>query len=290
MEKRRLGRTGHMSTVVAFGAAGIGTVTQEVADKAVETALAAGVNHFDVAPTYGDAELRLKPWMQQIRSQIFLGCKTQLRGKQEAREQLYRSLDRLGVSSFDLFQLHAVTDWDNLDRAMGPGGALEAILEAQQEGLLRYVGITGHGLLAPELYNEALRRFDFDTVMFPVNFILHSLPAYRQHYDLLMETCRQKDVGVHAIKAISRGAWTAVHHGQQQYATWYEPFDKQAEIDSAVWFTLSQAGLTTACSVGDVGLLPKFLDAAERFQPLSVEQQQALIASAFHYSHSFHAA
>jgi len=283
MERRRLGRTGQMSTVVAFGSAGIGRVDQDVADRAVQTALDYGVNHVDVAPSYGEAELRLKPWMPRIREGIFLGCKTKQRSRDAAKAELHRSLERLGTDRFELYQLHAVCKPHELDECTAKGGALEALLEAREEGLVRWLGITGHSHDAPRTHLEALRRFDFDTVMFPLNFVLWAMPEYRRDVLALLEICRKKDVGVHIIKTVAKDPWG---DRQKTHNTWYEPFTDQAIIDQAVAFVLSQP-VTTLCSVGDVTVLPKFLAAAERFRPLDAIAQDALVATADRYHTPF---
>lgn len=283
MEARRLGRTGHMSSVVTFGAAALSQVSQREADEAVEVALAHGVNHFDVAPSYGEAELRLGPWMARIRPQIFLGCKTTERGRDAAREELHRSLERLRVDSFDLYQLHSVGDMENLEQALGPGGAIEAIVEARAQGLLRSIGITGHGMQAPRVHAEALRRFPFDTVMTPFNFVLADDPGYRADWEALLALAQARDVGVHVIKALGKAPWGDRPH---TYATWYEPFDDQPAVDRAVAFVLAQP-VTTLCSSGDVRLLPRFIDAAERYQSVGAEELRALAASAGGYRHVF---
>ena len=276
MERRRLGRPGQMSTVVALGSAGIGRVEQEVADRAVQTALDFGVNHIDVAPRYGEAELRLKPWMPCIRNGIFLGCKTAQRTRDTAKAELHRSLERLGTDRFDLYQLHAVCKRHELDECTGKGGALEALIEAREEGLVRWLGITGHTHDAPRTHLEALRRFDFDTVMFPLNFILWANPEYRRDAQALLDACQRKDVGVHIIKTVAKGPWG---DRPKTHATWYEPITDQATIDRAVSFVLSQP-VTTLCSVGDVSVLPKFLEAADRFHPLTAAAQDALVGTA----------
>ena len=283
MEKRRLGRTGHMSTVVTFGAAGIGRVEQAVADRAVQVSLDHGVNHFDVAPSYGDAELRLRPWMSRIRNQIFLGCKTTQRTKEGAKAELHRSLERLGVDRFDLYQLHSVGKRDALDECTAPGGALEALIEAREEGLVRWLGITGHTHDAPSTHFEALRRFDFDTVMFPLNFVLWSIPEFRRDAEALLAECRRRDVGVHILKTVAKDPWG---DRQKTHTTWYEPFADQETIDRAVQFVLSQP-VTTRCSAGDVTILPKVLEAAERFSPLDRSGEEALLATAGQYHSPF---
>lgn len=283
MEKRRLGRTGHMSTVVTFGAAGIGRVEQDVADRAVQVSLEHGVNHFDVAPSYGDAELRLQPWMPRIRDQIFLGCKTTQRTKEGAKAELHRSLERLGVDRFDLYQLHSVGKRDVLDECTAPGGALEALIEAREEGLVRWLGITGHTHDAPSTHSEALRRFDFDTVMFPLNFVLWAIPEFRRDAEALLAECGRRDVGVHILKTVAKDPWG---DREKTHTTWYEPFTDQETIDRAVQFVLSQP-VATLCSAGDVTVLPKVLDAADRFRPLDRAGEEELLATAGQYHSPF---
>jgi predicted aldo/keto reductase-like oxidoreductase len=272
-----------MSTVVTFGAAGIGRVDQETADRAVETALAHGVNHVDVAPRYGEAELRLRPWMARIRSRIFLGCKTGERTRGAAEAELSRSLGRLGTDRLDLYQLHAVGKLHELDQCTAPGGALEALVEAREAGLVRWLGITGHTHDAPRTHLEALRRFDFDTVMFPLNFVLWADPRYREDAQALLEECRRRDVGVHIIKTVARDPWG---DRPRTLTTWYEPFTDQAMIDQAVAFVLSRP-VTTLCSVGDVTVLPRVLEAAERFQALEPPAEAALLATSGRYHSPF---
>jgi predicted aldo/keto reductase-like oxidoreductase len=272
-----------MSTVVAFGSAGIGRVEQDVADRAIQTALDYGVNHIDVAPSYGEAELRLKSWIPRIRNGIFLGCKTKQRTRDAAKAELHRSLERLGTDRLDLYQLHAVCKPHELEGCTAKGGALEALIEAREEGLVRWLGITGHTHDAPGTHLEALRRFDFDTVMLPLNFVLWAIPEYRRDAQALLETCRQKDVGVHIIKTLAKDPWG---ERPKTHTTWYEPFTDQATIDQAVAFNLSQP-ITTLCSVGDVTVLPKMLGAAERFRPLDAAAQGALVATADRYHTPF---
>lgn len=283
MEQRRLGRTGHMSTVVTFGAAGIGRVDQDVADRAIATAIEHGVNHVDVAPRYGDAELRLRPWMPRIRTSIFLGCKTAERTRDAAKAELHRSLERLGADRLDLYQLHSAGKLVDLDACTARGGALEALVEAREEGLVRWLGITGHTHDAPRTHLEALRRFDFDTVMFPLNFVLWSMPDYRRDVEALLDTCRARDVGVHIIKTVAKDPWG---DRPRTHTTWYEPFADQAVIDRAVAFVLSRP-VTTLTSAGDVTVLPKVLDAAERYRPLEAREEDELVATAARYHTPF---
>ncbi len=276
METRRLGRTDHRSTVAIFGAAAFWSVTQDEADAAMEQVLAAGVNHIDVAPSYGVAEERLGPWMPSHRDRFFLGCKTLERDADAARAELEASLQRLRTSYFDLYQLHAVTTFAELDRATRPGGALEAIVRAREEGLVRHIGLTTHGLQAPSVALEALRRFDFDTVMLPLNPVMMAHAEYRASMEALLRVCQEKDVGVMAIKTVARRPW-----GQRprRYNTWYEPLDTLPEIQRAVNFALSYP-ITAVVTPGDITLLPLVLEACEHVTPLSEGERAALIAAA----------
>ncbi len=284
MEKRRFGRTGHMSSVAIFGAFAFFETTPDVVDKTMEQVIAAGVNHIDVAPGYGMAEELLGPWLEREGGdRFFLGCKTELRSKAEAAAGMRRSLERLRVDKFDLFQLHGVTNMDELDQVIGPGGALEAILEAREEGLTDYIGITGHGVESPAVFLEALRRFDFDTVLFPINFIQYANPVYRSNAEELLRVCSEKDVGTMIIKAIARGNWG---DKPQIYNCWYEPFDEPQTIQPAVNFALSQ-NVTGLCTTGDATILPMFLEACENFSPMDTAEQEELIASAGQYEALF---
>jgi aryl-alcohol dehydrogenase-like predicted oxidoreductase len=293
MEHRRLGRTGHLSSVVIFGAAAIGMVDEATAAAALDLALEAGVNQIDVAPTYGEAELGVGPWLARHRHDIFLGCKTRQRTKDGAAKELRRSLERLRTDHVDLYQLHAVTDVETLEQALAPGGALEAILEARDEGLLRYIGITGHGHQAPVVFVEALRRFPFDTVMFPLNPVLYAASAYRREAQALLAHCQEHDVGVQIIKSAARQPWSgaSVRQGVMRmpepqerkrlpYTTWYEPHDRQEAIDQAVWFVLSQPGVTAIASSGDIRILNRILDSVGRMRQLSAAEQEHIVAAA----------
>ncbi len=276
MEKRRLGKTEHMSSVITFGGAALWKISQGDADATIELAVEHGVNHFDVAPAYGQAEMRLGPWMEKHRKEVFLACKTTARGKTRAWESIKRSLETLRVDYFDLFQLHGVNDLETLNVALSQVGALEAIQEAKQQGLVRHIGITGH---RPFVHVEALNRFDFDTVLFPLNRVLAAHVNDYNDFAPLLETVRQKDVGTIAIKTFTKRPWEAA---VRPYQTWYEPFDEQAEIDKSLWYTLSQ-GVTTAAMPGDRALLPMVLDAAERLKPLGATQQQKVVSEVRRY-------
>jgi predicted aldo/keto reductase-like oxidoreductase len=283
MQTRRFGRTGHMSTIVIFGAFAVGLLDQKEADAVMEQVLAYGINHIDVAPSYAEAELRLGPWLETHRDRFFLGCKTQLRGKEKAREELHRSLERLRVDRFDLFQLHAVTTMEELEACFAPGGSLEAIVEARDEGLTRFLGITGHGLQAPAVQLEALNRFDFDSLLFTLNFKMWADENYRRDASRLIKVAQERDIGTMVIKTWARGPW-----GEQEprYHTWYEPFEDEEMIEQALRFNLSQP-VTGAICAGDARLLPMILDAAERFRPMDDAEQAALLATADEYEPLF---
>jgi len=283
MEKRRLGRTGHLSTVVILGGAAFGKVSQPEADEGMRLALEHGVNHIDVAPTYGDAELRLAPWVERMRDRFFLGCKTGKRDRRGAEEELRHSLERLRTDSLDLYQLHSVTSLDELDAALGPAGALEAFLDAREQGLTRYIGITSHGTQAPVVLQEALHRFDFDTVLFPLNFVQYHDDEYRHNTESLLALTTERDVGVMCIKSIAKQPWGDRAH---TYHTWYDPFDDQESVDRAVRFVLSQP-VTGIPHAADLRLMPKVLDAAQRFTPMSREEREALIAEGESYRSIF---
>jgi aryl-alcohol dehydrogenase-like predicted oxidoreductase len=276
MEKRRLGKTGHMSSILAFGGAALWQVTQAEADAAIELAIGHGVNHFDVSPRYGQAELRLGPWMQKHHKEIFLACKTTERGKTRAWESIKRSLDLLKVDYFDLYQFHAVSDLETLNVVLGPGGALEAVLEAKEQGLVRHIGITGH---RPFVHIEALNRFDFDTVLFPLNRVL---AAHRNDYtdfSLLLEVARRKDAGTIAIKAVAKRPWESAI---RMHRTWYEPFEEQADIERSLWYTLGQ-DITTAAMPAELKLWPTVLDAAEKYRALSKAEQEKIVSEVAQY-------
>ncbi len=276
MEKRRLGKTGHMSSVLAFGGAAVGNVTQDQADRAINLAVEHGINHIDVAPSYGEAELRLGPWLERHRKDVFLGCKTQVRDRGGAWESLKRSLDRLRVDHFDLFQFHAVDDLETLNVILGPGGAMEAVLEARKQGLVKFIGITGH---RPYTHVEALNRFPFDTVLFPLSRVHAGHVNDFNNFVPLLEACRRNDVGAIAIKAISKRNWNG---GARTHRTWYEPFATQPEIERSLWYTLSQE-VATAPLPSDLDLWPMVIDAAERFKPMTAEEQQAALGEVAQY-------
>lgn len=283
MEKRRFGRSGHMSTVAIFGAAAFYQVSQEDADRVMEQVIAAGINHIDVAPSYGQAEERLGPWIKRERDRFFLGCKTMERTNEGAWKELHQSLKRLETKSFDLYQCHAVTTMADLDAITMKGGALEAFEKARREGLTKYIGITGHGVNAPEIYLEALRRYDFDSVLFPLNFVQMANEDYRRHAKELISVCRAKDVGTMVIKSITKAPW-----GERQHTatTWYEPFEDPDIIQKAVNFALSYE-ITGICTVGDIRVLPMVIQACENYMELNHEQLEEMIESGKKYEPLF---
>jgi predicted aldo/keto reductase-like oxidoreductase len=259
VERRRLGKLGHDSTVLIYGAAALSEVSQDVADRSIQQALDAGINHFDVAAGYGDAELRLGPWMPRIRDQIFLATKTGEREVEPAWRQINASLERLQTDHVDLLQLHAVGDLDELDKATGHGGALEAAVRALDEGLVGAVGITGHGNDAPATHLEALRRHPFATVLTPLNAVLSHDPVYLAAYEALVEEVQRQDAGLMIIKTISRRNWPK--GDDQRYTTWYEPLDEQPLITAAVSWVLDHTEATGLATPGDVRLLGMVIEA-----------------------------
>jgi predicted aldo/keto reductase-like oxidoreductase len=284
VQQRRLGRTGHEGTVLIYGAAALSNVDQDVADRSIQQALDAGINHFDVAAAYGDAELRLGPWMPRIRDSIFLATKTGERAAEDAWAQINRSLERLQTDHVDLIQLHAIGDLADLDRATGAGGALEAAIRAREEGLARAIGITGHGHQAPATHTEALRRFPFDTVLSPLNYVLSLDPVYMGDYGELVGEVRARDAGLMIIKAASRRNWP---NGSRPYTTWYEPFDDQERITAATVWVLSHEEVTGIATPGDVQLLPLVIEAARQVGVMPVADAEAVLARADDYSSPF---
>lgn len=283
MEKRRLGKTGQMSSIITFGGFALFRVKQKEADAAIEMAISVGINHVDVSPIYGQAEARLGSWFGRHGNSFFLGCKTAERTKTGAWEGLKRSLETLKVDHFDLFQFHMVDNKKELDTIVGPGGALEAILEARAQGLVRFIGITGHH---PPLHNEALNLFDFDTVMFPLNRVHAAHFNDWNDWRQLLETTRKKDIGVFAIKSVAKRLWEDQDEGHHKYNTWYEPFDEAKEIEKSLWYTLSQ-DITSAVMPGELKLWPVVIDAAKRFEPLTQKKQKQVIAEVTQYQPLF---
>jgi aryl-alcohol dehydrogenase-like predicted oxidoreductase len=269
------GRSGHMSTRAVFGAASLGSVTQAEADRTLEVLLQYGVNHIDVAASYGDAELRIAPWLKQHRNDFFVATKTDARTAKEAREELHRSLERMGIDSVDLWQMHNLADPIEWDVALSPGGVLEAAIEAKQQGLIRGIGVTGHGLQIAANHRRSLERYDFDSVLLPYNYITMQSPYYAENFNALVATCQQRNTAVVTIKSIAYKPWRGRQHTR---STWYEPLEAQQDIDQAVHWVLARPGVFLA-TVGDINLLPKVLDAVNRFEAApSDAQMQTLIS------------
>ena len=260
IEKIPFGRTGHNSTRTLFGAAAFWGTPQDEANRTLDLLLKYGVNHIDTAASYGDAELRLGPWLKQYRDQFFLATKTEKRTYQEAKEELHRSLDLLKTDHVDLWQMHFLVNPEEWETAMGPGGVLEAFIEAREQGLTRFLGVTGHNTNVAEMHLKSLERFDFDSVLLPYNPTMMQNPQYAADFEQLMAVCQEKNVAVQTIKALSKGPWG---DKPKTHTTWYEPFSTQEEIDLAVQWVFSRPGvfLNTA---GDTTLLEMVLQAAER--------------------------
>jgi aryl-alcohol dehydrogenase-like predicted oxidoreductase len=272
MEKRRLGRLEHHSSVLIYGAAALGDVSQDVADRSIEEALAAGINHVDVAAGYGDAELRLGPWMSQIRDRIFLATKTGQRARDLAWQEINDSLRRLQTDHVDLLQLHAIGDLDELDAATRPDGALSAAVRAQEEGLVGAIGITGHGHQAPATHLEALRRHPFATVLTPLNPVLWRNESYRADYEALVDEVQRQDAGLMTIKTVSRRNWP--ERAEHSHTTWYEPYADQVRITGAVSWVLSHREVTGIPTPGDVGLLGMMIQAERTRTSVSGAEEQ----------------
>lgn len=269
--QQAFGRTGHNSSRTIFGAAALSQVTQAAADRTLEVLLRHGVNHIDVAASYGDAELRIAPWLKREPKRFFLATKTGERTARRAREELHRSLDRLGVDHVDLWQLHNLADPIEWDTALSPGGVIEAAVEARDEGLIKWIGVTGHGAQIAANHRRSLARFDFDSVLLPFNFVTMQLPYYAENFEALSRTCAERNVAVQTIKSIAAKPWLG---RERTHTTWYEPLEDQADIDLAVWWVVGRPGvfLNTA---GDIDLLPRVLDAAERFERRPTDAQMA---------------
>ena len=276
--KDLFGRTGHVSTRVIFGAYALSKSTQAEADRVLSMLLEYGVNHIDTAPMYGNAEKRIGPWMKAHRDHFFLATKSRKRTYKEAWEDLQRSLTRLRVDCIDLWQLHGLTNAAGWEKAMGPGGALEAFIEARDKGLVRFLGVTGHGNKAPAMHKRSLGRFDFDTVLLPYNYLLMQNPRYAADFNELVGLCRKRNVAVQTIKSIARRPWG---HRPKTYNTYfYEPLETQDAVDKSVQWSLgfSDSFLITA---GDIQLLTKMLDAASHFEKRPSDTEMSAIVDEF---------
>ncbi|MEA2320003.1 MAG: hypothetical protein QOD44_4192 [Solirubrobacteraceae bacterium] len=274
IERAMFGATGHESSRTIFGAAALGNVSKADSDRTLELLLEHGVNHIDVAAGYGDAELRIATWLRRHEGEFFVATKTGERTYSAAREEIRRSLDRLGVDRIDSIQLHNLVDVIEWDIALSAGGALEAAVEAREEGLVRFIGVTGHGLSVPEVHRRSLERFPFDSVLCPYNYVQMQDPRYAETFERLAAVCKERDVALQTIKSLASRRWDG---RPATAATWYEPLREQADIDLAVHWVLGRPDaflLTT----GDVEILPRLLDAAERFERRPSDEQMAELA------------
>ncbi|MCY4465478.1 MAG: aldo/keto reductase [Chloroflexi bacterium] len=273
--KKIFGRTGHLSTRTLFGAAAFGDVTQDEADRTMQLLLDYGVNHIDTAASYGESELRLGPWMERYRDQFFLATKTAERTYDGAKAELEKSLRRLRVDEVDLIQLHYLVGNEEWEVAMGAGGALEYLIEAREQGLVKYIGVTGHDVAIARMHQRSLQRFDFDSVLLPYNYLMMQNPVYRSGFNEVLEICQARKVAVQTIKGITRRPYLT---DKRSHATWYEPLTDQPSIDKAVHWVLGneQVYLNTA---GDIGILPKVLSAAARFAGRTPEADMQAMAA-----------
>jgi len=272
---KAFGRSGHLSTRTLFGAAAFSSVTQDEADRTMELLIEHGVNHIDTAASYGDSELRIGPWMETHRDRFFLASKTGERRYDGAKAQFERSLQRLRVSQVDLIQLHNLLGGEEWEVAMGPGGALEYLLEAREQGLVKYIGVTGHEVAIAGMHQRSLERFDFDSVLLPYNYLMMQNETYRAGFEAVIRTCKARNTAVQTIKGITRRPYVS---DQRSHATWYEPLTDQASIDKAVHWVLGDEDVFLN-TVGDIHLLPKVLDAASRFEERTPEPVMGAMAA-----------
>ncbi|MDY0289599.1 MAG: aldo/keto reductase [Sphaerochaeta sp.] len=275
IEKKQFGRTGHMSSRVLFGAAALGGVTQKEADDTYDLLKKYEVNHLDTAHSYGNAELRIGPWMKRDRASFFLATKTDKRTAQEAREELLQSLERMQTDHIDLWQFHLLVDEQEWEVAMGEGGVLEAAIEAKEQGLIKYIGVTGHGLGAPRTHYRSLMKYDFDSVLFPYNYTMMQNLQYSSDVNLLMDLCKQRSVAVQTIKALARGE---VGGGVHPFATWYDPLTDPRAIGLSIGWVLKNPEVFLN-STGDITLLPTLLErASESLDVPTDEEMDALVS------------
>ncbi|MCY3833069.1 MAG: aldo/keto reductase [Chloroflexi bacterium] len=273
--KKSFGRTGHMSTRTLFGAAAFGDVSQDDADRTMELLMAYGVNHIDTAAGYGDSELRLGPWMETRRADFFLATKTGERSYDGAKREFERSLQRLRVNDVDLIQLHHLVGGDEWEVAMGPGGALEYLIEAREQGLVKYIGVTGHEVAIARMHQRSLERFDFDSVLLPYNYLMMQNEIYRAGFEEVLGMCKARNCAIQTIKSLTRRPYLA---GQQTHRTWYEPLTDQASIDKAVHWALGNEDVFLN-TVGDITVLPLVLDAASRYEARTPEAEMGAMVA-----------
>jgi aryl-alcohol dehydrogenase-like predicted oxidoreductase len=273
IDKIPFGKTGHNSSRTIFGSVSLSEVSQQEADRILDLLFEFGVNHIDTAPTYGEAELRLGPWMKRYRDQFFLATKTDEQTYLDAKEQFYRSLDRLQVESVDLIQFHNLIDVVDRETIFGPGGALEFMIEAKTQGLTRYIGITGHGLDTPRFHLQTLKRFEFDSVLLPCNYLLMQNPNYAAGFQKLLSYCHRHQIAVQTIKAIARGYWG---NNKRSHRTWYEPLTDEEAIAANVHWVLGIPGIFLN-TVGELQELPKVLKAASNYKQRPSEKHMSFV-------------
>jgi aryl-alcohol dehydrogenase-like predicted oxidoreductase len=258
IETSPFGKTGHQRTRILFGAAALGGMKQDKADRVLEVLLEYGVNHLDTAASYGESELRIGPWMREHRKRFFLASKTGDRSYQGARDSLHRSLERLRVDQLDLIQMHNLAAEDEWTTALGAGGALEALVEARTQGLVRFIGVTGHGSQIAAMHRRSLERFAFDSVLFPYNFTMLGIPQYRADVEALIKICGERGVATQTIKSVARRRW---QNDTERKFSWYEPLRDRDAIRRAAHFVLSRPGLFLNSS-SDATIMRTILEAA----------------------------
>ena len=271
------GRTGHQSTRLLFGAAALGNVSQDEADQTMELIREHGINHIDTAASYGDAELRLGPWLETHRDEFFLATKTGERTRADAYNEIQRSLEQLRTDQIDLIQLHNLVDEEEWRTVFSPGGALEGVVEAKEDGFVRFIGVTGHGVTVAAQHLRSLQEYPFDSVLLPYNFPMSRNERYIADFEALVALCVERGVAIQTIKAITRGPWG---DHEPTANTWYEPLTDQDAIDTAVGWVLGRDGVFLN-TVGDIHILPKVIDAAERFTQRPNEVQMRALEGAF---------
>ena len=263
----------HQSTRAIFGGASLGSVSQAEADKTLDLLIQHGINHIDTAASYGDAELRIAPWLERYPDTFFLATKTGERSYTKAKEQIHKSLERLGVDHVDLLQLHNLVDPQEWEEATGLDGALKAAIEAKEQGLVKYIGVTGHGLTIAAMHLKSLQVYDFDSVLLPYSYILNQHTQYARDFEALLNLCVERNIAVQTIKTITRRPW-----GEQKQTrnTWYEPLEEQSDIDKMLHWVMARQGLFF-CTVGDIRVLPKVLDAVTRFSGKPTEEEMKTV-------------
>jgi aryl-alcohol dehydrogenase-like predicted oxidoreductase len=271
--KQTFGRTGHESSRAVFGGASLGKITQAEADKTLDLLLQHSINHIDTAASYGDAELRIAPWLKRYPKTFFLATKTGERTYSKARDEIHRSLERLGVDQVDSLQLHNLVDPEEWKTAMGSDGALKAAVEAREQGLVRFIGVTGHGLTIAATHLKSLGVYDFDSVLLPYSYILTQNKQYAKDFETLVQLCEERNVAVQVIKTITRRPWGDL---PQTKNTWYEPLEQQPDIDKMVHWAMSRENFFL-CTVGDVTVLPKMLDAASRYKTKPSDKEMDIV-------------